>query len=151
MSNTEFWAPHTYLCKFCKSLGTVVIAGSSYCRDLILPNTFIPFLTEITRWGLYSQIARFMGPTWGPPGSCRPQMGPMLAPWTLLSGFPDLHNHSHIKVDMFVSYSLCDGWNHLFYGTYHYVFLRNGCECEIYRLLWFTSYFQKDLTQKQYQ
>ena len=32
------------------------------------------------------QIARFMGPTWGPPGSCRPQMGPMLAPWTLLSG-----------------------------------------------------------------
>ena len=33
-----------------------------------------------------SQIARFMGPTWGPPGPCRPQMGPMLAPWTLLSG-----------------------------------------------------------------
>ena len=33
-----------------------------------------------------AQIARFVGPTWGPPGSCRPQMGPMLAPWTLLSG-----------------------------------------------------------------
>ena len=33
-----------------------------------------------------SQIAKFMGPTWGPTGSCRPQMGPMLAPWTLLSG-----------------------------------------------------------------
>ena len=27
-----------------------------------------------------------MEPTWGPPGSCRPQMCPMLAPWTLLSG-----------------------------------------------------------------
>ena len=27
-----------------------------------------------------------MGPTWGPPGPCRPQMDPMLAPWTLLSG-----------------------------------------------------------------
>ena len=27
-----------------------------------------------------------MGPTWGPPGPCRSQMGPMLAPWTLLSG-----------------------------------------------------------------
>ena len=26
-----------------------------------------------------------MGPTWGQSGSCRPQMGPMLAPWTLLS------------------------------------------------------------------
>ena len=33
-----------------------------------------------------SQIAKFMGPTWGPPGSCRPQMGPTLAPWTLISG-----------------------------------------------------------------
>ena len=27
-----------------------------------------------------------MGPTWGPPGSSRPQVGPMLAPKTLLSG-----------------------------------------------------------------
>ena len=35
---------------------------------------------------LPAQIKQFMGPTWGPPGSCRPQMGPMLAPWTLLSG-----------------------------------------------------------------
>ena len=34
----------------------------------------------------WSQIAKFMGPTWGPPGSCRPQMGPVLAPWTLLWG-----------------------------------------------------------------
>ena len=25
---------------------------------------------------LAPQIAEFMGPTWGPPGSCRPQMGP---------------------------------------------------------------------------
>ena len=32
------------------------------------------------------QITKFMGPTWGPSGSCRPQMGPMLAPWILLSG-----------------------------------------------------------------
>ena len=31
-------------------------------------------------------IARFMGPTWGPPGADRTQVGPMLAPWTLLSG-----------------------------------------------------------------
>ena len=32
-----------------------------------------------------AQIAKFMAPTWGPPGSCRPQLGPKLAPWTLLS------------------------------------------------------------------
>ena len=31
-------------------------------------------------------IASFMGPTWGPSGADRTQVGPMLAPWTLLSG-----------------------------------------------------------------
>ena len=33
-----------------------------------------------------SLIARFIGPTWGPSGADRTQVGPMLAPWTLLSG-----------------------------------------------------------------
>ena len=27
-------------------------------------------------YGVDTQIAKFMGPTWGPPGSCRPHMGP---------------------------------------------------------------------------
>ena len=31
-------------------------------------------------------IARFMEPPWGPSGAHRTQVGPMLAPWTLLSG-----------------------------------------------------------------
>ena len=35
---------------------------------------------------LTALIARFMGLTWGPPGADRTQVGPMLAPWTLLSG-----------------------------------------------------------------
>ena len=35
---------------------------------------------------LASQIAKSIGPTWDPPGSCRPQMGPMLSPWTLYQG-----------------------------------------------------------------
>ena len=45
-------------------------------------------------WGLYcglpmvdSLIARFMGRTWGTPVADNTQLGPMLAPWTLLSGF----------------------------------------------------------------
>ena len=38
-----------------------------------------------SRNGLYSLIGRFMGPTWGPSGADRTQMGPMLASWTLLS------------------------------------------------------------------
>ena len=42
----------------------------------------------VVTYALYSttQIAKFMGPTWDPSGSCWLQMGPMLAPWTLLSG-----------------------------------------------------------------
>ena len=42
-----------------------------------------------------SLIASFMGPTWGPSGADRTQLGPMLAPWTLLSGMTNnsnLHN-----------------------------------------------------------
>ena len=35
---------------------------------------------------MYTGIAKFTGPAWGQPGSCRPQMGPIVAPWTLLSG-----------------------------------------------------------------
>ena len=33
-------------------------------------------------------IAKFMRPSWGPTGADRAQVGPMLAPWTLLSGLP---------------------------------------------------------------
>ena len=43
-------------------------------------------MTESTTQQSTPQIAKFMGPTWSPSGSCRSQMGPMLAPWTLLSG-----------------------------------------------------------------
>ena len=37
-------------------------------------------------------IARFMGPTWGLPGADRTQVGPMLASWTLLSGYTRILN-----------------------------------------------------------
>ena len=41
-------------------------------------------------WSKHTLIARFMGPARGPPGSCRLRVGPMLAPWTLLSGYTHL-------------------------------------------------------------
>ena len=51
-----------------------------------------------------SHIARFMGPTWGPPGPCRPQMGPTLAPWALLSGLLNIgmlfHYNCQISLKM---------------------------------------------------
>ena len=37
--------------------------------------------------GVDTQITKFMRPALGPTRSCRPQMGPMLAPWTLLSKY----------------------------------------------------------------
>ena len=37
-----------------------------------------------------TQIARSMGPKWGPSGADRTQVGPMLAPWNLLSGYKNV-------------------------------------------------------------
>ena len=63
------------------------------------------------------QIAKFMGPTWGPPGSCRPQVAPMLTPWTLLSGtetnkwiedLPTSFEHSQFKRCRFMWYHYND-------------------------------------------
>ena len=45
---------------------------------------------------LTSLIARFMGPTWGPSGASRTQVGPMLAPWTLLSGMAQYRAYSSL-------------------------------------------------------
>ena len=43
-------------------------------------------------------IARFVGPTWGPSGADRTQVGPILAPWTLLSGsVPQLILHINLS------------------------------------------------------
>ena len=55
--------------------------------DILTLHTVSPCYISI------SQIPRFMGQTWGPPGSCRPQMGPMMAPWILLSGMVHIPGH----------------------------------------------------------
>ena len=41
------------------------------------------------RTTITSLIAKFMGLTWDPPGADRTQVGPMVAPWILLSGIYD--------------------------------------------------------------
>ena len=48
------------------------------CR-LFGPSHYLNQQWIIFNWTVMniSQIAKFIGPTWGPPGSCRPQMGPM--------------------------------------------------------------------------
>ena len=60
-------------------------------------SSFFQNMSVLSQWkcgnnhqGVYpgecTLIARFMGPMWGPSGTDRNQVGPMLAPWTLLSG-----------------------------------------------------------------
>ena len=72
-----------------KKVRTMCIIRGVYCA------LYIEYLKEACHFGGHcldyypgavSQIARFMGPTWGPSGADRIQVGPMLAPWTLLSG-----------------------------------------------------------------
>ena len=46
---------------------------------------------------ILSQIAKFMVPTWGPSGADRSQVGPMLAPLILLSGFFPVVSNGDIK------------------------------------------------------
>ena len=75
--------------------------GSIYrSQDLRELSTSRNMVIILPYWSAQSQIAKFMGPTWDPPGFCRPQMGPMLAPCTLLSGvllchFVDFYKWSH--------------------------------------------------------
>ena len=54
-------------------------------QDLLQYHVQISVADILSLYINHTQIAKSMGPTWGPPGTCWPQMGPMLAPWTLLS------------------------------------------------------------------
>ena len=84
----------------CLGLNVLNWLGTEHNRPMPVKQPWSINQKEFTKYGLIPmvwinrngpgipklpQIARFMGSTWGPPGSCRPQMGPMLAPWTLLS------------------------------------------------------------------
>ena len=51
-----------------------------------------------------SLMARFMGSTWGPSGSDRTQVGPILAPWALLSGFINI-NDDHLNLLFWQKYA----------------------------------------------
>ena len=62
--------------------------SSGKCRPFCLGLNVLSRVASLTLTNhmVTPQIAIFMWPTRGPPGSYRPQMGPMLAQWTLLSG-----------------------------------------------------------------
>ena len=62
------------------------------------PATYEP----IAKLGINSPIAKFIGPTWGPPGAYRTKVGSMLAPRALLSGSPPPGQYGrHFASDIF--------------------------------------------------
>ena len=59
-------------------------------KMLTMPSLVVaPVMTKLALWQILvfgvSLIARFVGPTWGPPGTDRSHVGPMWTPWKLLS------------------------------------------------------------------
>ena len=77
-------------------------------------------------------IARFMGPTWGPSGADRTQVGPMLAPWTLLSGMSNyivtiIINKVGIMATLGFQWLLC---SHILDISVWYMSCRNTLVCQ---------------------
>ena len=73
---------------------------------------------------MLSLIVRYMGPTLGPSGADRTQVGPMLAPWTFLYGIYSicaslficlcsLVVHIKIRISLFRSVAFCSYFVHL--------------------------------------
>ena len=54
-------------------------------------------------------ISRLMGPTSGPPGDDRTQVGPMLAPWTWLSGIFSCSTFSDLEATVLGEHSWSSG------------------------------------------
>ena len=81
-----------------------------------------------------SLIARFMGPTWDPSGADRTQVGPMLAPLTLLSGITSLWNVIDYKmINMYWYYLFIFVWIVSMAGTTNSGIL--CCDCKWFIIL----------------
>ena len=74
-----------------------VIPSMFKCIELLNTNndktvrSLAKYAFEAFRLRNLSEIAKFMGPTWGPAGSCRPQLGPMLAHELGCQGYVSLY------------------------------------------------------------
>ena len=66
------------------------------CVPLLVLCSLCIFLHIFTFNFKLTLIARFMGQSWGPSGTDRTQVGPMLAPWTLLSVLLQYPNHPRV-------------------------------------------------------
>ena len=74
-----YWQLVSHILSLCIKLS---MKSGNHGTIIVKPTiTFIAKCKAFTRTRrTTTQIAKFVGPTWGLPGSCRSQMGPMLAP-----------------------------------------------------------------------
>ena len=76
---------------------TDIISQNQPCISMIHTQGHV-FSDKVTSLLIASHIAKFMGPTWGPPGFCQPQMGPMNLAIRDLSGLTHWGRVTHICV-----------------------------------------------------
>ena len=60
---------------------------NTICQIIWLTDSCLLGCNTCTGAVMCTLIARFVWPTWGPPGAARTQVDPMLASWILLSGY----------------------------------------------------------------
>ena len=104
--NTASWNVNEHLNQWCGHSHTYIcVSGPSFAGCY----THQPWRSvadglpaNIVSEHVISLTARLMGPTWGPSGAGRTQVGPMLVPWTLLSGIqstkPPVQKRSNIRL-----------------------------------------------------
>ena len=97
----------TYACANCGNSDMILTGNKGHSNGT---NTIV-FVScyRLARYHATTVIARFMGPTWGPPGTGRTQVGPMLSPWTLLSGIHS--NMLQLLVDLFSPFMILSSHN----------------------------------------
>ena len=115
---TAQWYPSVHWVNQWHSSGIPLYTGPASVHWLRVRDDIL-----LSIWCIYSSdsslIARFMGPTWGPSGADRTQVGPMLAPWTWLSVFVlkvAQLNAAHSNVYCVIDCLSCWEWNK---ATYH--------------------------------
>ena len=88
-----------YHVSICNAWSVLLIVGNVMRAFISVIHwiTCLDFLGNVyLHWSdtLMTLIARFMGPTWGPSGTDRAKVGPMLATWTVLSTWASI---AHLK------------------------------------------------------
>ena len=71
---------HQDECVYLLGIYISITINAIFDYDLVLGPHFSTGLMKCADRRQLSQIAKFMGPTWGPSGADRTQVGPMLAP-----------------------------------------------------------------------